>query len=196
MNEQSIGKTIRKIRLSQGRTLSEVAVKSELTKSSLSKIEQGKASPPISTLIRIASSLRVPVVDFFYEDRPDPPYVLTPKEKGITTTRDGTAFGYIYEALAIHKKNKYVEPFLLTINPDDPPGTFQHKGQEFIYMLSGMMDFTIGTDVLRLKTGDSLYFDSGLVHQTQIIGKRPVKFICVFVQDIPITKTKVRESQC
>ena len=193
MNELAVGKNIRKIRFGQGRTLTEVAEKSDLTKSSLSKIEQAQASPPISTLIRIATSLGVPIVDFFYEEQLEIPYVFTPKAKGITTARDGIEFGYVYEALALNKKDKYVEPFLLTINPEDPPGTFQHKGQEFIYMLSGTMDFTIGDDVLRLKTGDSLYFDSGIVHQTQIIGKRSARFLCVFIQDIQKAKTRARK---
>ena len=194
MNEQSIGKNIRSLRLGQGRTLTELADKSDLTKSALSKIEQGKASPPISTLIRIATSLGVSIVDFFYEEKSAPPYVLTRKDQGVTIARDGTEFGYIYEALALNKKDKSVEPFLLTINPGDPRGTFQHQGQEFIYMLSGAMDFTVGDDGLRLKAGDSLYFDSGIVHQTQIVGKRPARFICVFIQDIPATQTRAREN--
>lgn len=55
-------------------------------------------------------------------------------------------------------------------------------------------ELTIGDDVLRLKVGDSLYFDSGMVHQIQIIGKRPDKFICIFIQDIPATQTRARET--
>lgn len=63
-------------------------------------------------------------------------------------TRDGTQFGYAHEALAIGKRDRAVEPFLLTINP-----------------------------------GDSLLFDSAHNHQTRALGKKPVRFLCLFIQD-------------
>ena len=80
-------------------------------------------------------------------------------------------------------KRKAAEPFLLTIQPGDPQGEFHHQGQEFIYMLSGQMEFTIGDQRLRLGRGDSLYFDSSIVHSTRILGKRPAQFLCLFLQE-------------
>ena len=55
-------------------------------------------------------------------------------------------------------------------------------------MLSGIMDFTVGHEVIRMKAGDSLFFDSGTKHKTQIISKKPVKFICVFIQNNGVQK--------
>jgi quercetin dioxygenase-like cupin family protein len=99
-------------------------------------------------------------------------------------TRDGSKFGYSYEGLALDMKGKIGEPFLLTIRPGDPGGQFQHGGQEFIYMLSGRMEFTVGGDPLMLNPGDSLYFDPTHVHKTRVLGKQPAKFLCVFMQNI------------
>ena len=93
------------------------------------------------------------------------------------------AFGYSYEALALDMKQKAAEPFLLTIQPGDPQGEFHHAGQEFIYMLSGQMEFTVGEENIRLGPGDSLYFDSSISHGTHIIGKRPATFLCLFLQE-------------
>jgi transcriptional regulator with XRE-family HTH domain len=45
-----------------------VAKKADITKSTLSKIETGQISAPISTLIRIAKAMNLPVVLFFVED--------------------------------------------------------------------------------------------------------------------------------
>jgi len=184
MNEQSIGIHIRKLREQAGLTVTAVAQKAELTKSTLSKIETGQISPPISTLMRIAKALKVGVVEFFNEERQAPAYVFTPKGKGKIIIQDGTKFGYSYEALALDKRDKYVEPFILTIEVNDPAGEFRHEGQEFIYMLSGSMAFSIGEEQLILKAGDSLYFDSSFVHKTHVLGKTPAKFLCVFIQDI------------
>ena len=182
MNEQNIGKNIRKLRVQLGLTLADVARKADLTKSTLSKTETGQTSPPISTLIRIANAMNVPIVEFFAEEGTKPTYVLTRRNEGKIVNRNGSQFGYSYEALALGKPDKYVEPFLLTINPGDPPGQFHHSGQEFIYMLSGSMDFTVEKEQLRLKSGDSLFFDSKHLHKTHIVGKRPAKFLCIFIQ--------------
>ncbi|MBL7007148.1 MAG: helix-turn-helix domain-containing protein [Spirochaetia bacterium] len=182
MNEQTIGLTIRKIRLKAGLTLAALAKESDLTKSTLSKIENGQVSTPISTLMRVAKALDVPLADFFYEEKREPQYILTKQGKGRIVQQDGTKLGYAYEGLALEKKDKIAEPFILTINPGDPPGDFHHEGQEFIYMLSGVMEFTIGADVLKLMEGDSLYFDSAILHKTQNIGNVPARFICVFIQ--------------
>ena len=183
MDEQLIGLNIRNIRSETGSTLTAIAKKISITKSTLSKIENGQISAPISTLMRIAQALEVPVADFFHEKKEEPPYILTRNGKGKIIQHNGTKLGYAYEGLALDKKDKFVEPFILTINLCDPPGEFYHEGQEFIYMLSGIMDFTIDEEVMRLKAGDSVFFDSETNHKTQIIGKKPVKFICVFIQN-------------
>ncbi len=183
MNEQTLGLNIRNIRLEAGSTLTALAKEASLTKSTLSKIENGQISAPISTLMRVAKALNVPIADFFHEEKEDPLYIFTKSGKGRIIQHNGTELGYAYEGLALGKKDKFVEPFLLTINPGDPPGEFHHEGQEFIYMLSGIMEFTIDNEVLKLKAGDSLFFDSGAKHKTQIISKKPVKFICVFIQN-------------
>lgn len=190
MNERIIGRNIRKLRSQASLTVTAAAKKAGLTKSTLSKIETSQISPPISTLIRIAKALGVPIVDFFAEEKKEPPYVLTRQGKGQIVIGSGSQFGYSYEALALEKKHKYVEPFLLTISPDDPPGKFHHSGQEFIYMLSGCMDFTISQDKFRLKKGDSLFFDAGAVHKTHVAGKRPAKFLSIFIQDAPTKRGK------
>lgn len=132
--------------------------------------------------MRVARALEVPIAEFFYEEKEEPQYVITRKGEGSITQQSGTKFGYTYEGLALGKKDKLVEPFLLTINPGDPSGEFHHEGQEFIYMLSGEMEFTIGKDVLKLMEGDSLYFDSAILHKTQNLGSVPAIFICVFIQ--------------
>ena len=183
MDEQNIGKNIRKLRTQAGFTLTSIAKKADLTKSTLSKIETGQTSPPISTLIRIANAMNVPIVEFFADEGTKPAYVLTRRGKGQIVIQNGSQFGYSYEALALKKQHKYVEPFLLTINPDDPPGQFHHRGQEFIYMLSGVMDFTFNDEVFRLKTGDSFFFDSNHPHKTKIVGKKAAKFLCIFIQE-------------
>lgn len=181
LTEIVIGKNIREIREEKGLSLTQTAERAGLAKSALSKIETGRSSPPIATLLRIAKVLNVPIVRFFAPNSANPPYVLTRAGEGKNLSMQGSKFGYSYEALSLGKKDKKAEPFLLTIRSDDPKGFFYHDGQEFIYMLSGEMSFKIGNDELILRTGDSLYFDSRYTHSTKVVGNEDARFICVFI---------------
>ncbi len=182
MNEENIGANIRRRREEVGLTLTELARRANLTKGALSKIETGKGSPPISTVLRIAEALGSTLSELLMESEAALPYVLTRRGEGRIITRDGSRFGYSYEALALDMKHKGMEPFLMTIRPGDPPGAFQHGGQEFIYMLSGQLEFNIGPQKLRLRRGDSLYLDPSRAHGTRVVGKRPAVFLCCFIQ--------------
>ncbi|WP_437230094.1 helix-turn-helix domain-containing protein [Planctomicrobium sp. SH661] len=182
MNEHIIGINIRQLRTAAGITLTALAQKADLTKSTLSKIETGQVSAPISTFIRISDALGVRLTDIFVESKSDPPYVLTRKGKGKVITRDGSKFGYAYEALGLEISRKQFEPFLLTVHPGDDGPTFRHPGQEFIYMLSGKIEFTVGEDVLTLRPGDSLLFDPMQDHQVKVIGNVPARFLAIFAQ--------------
>lgn len=181
MDEAAIGNNIRLIRQKTGLTVTQAAALADLTKSTLSKIETGQVSPPISTLVRIAKALGVELATFFIQHETRPAVAHTPAGRGRTLTRDGSKFGYAYEALALDMPGKLAEPFLLTINPGDPTGHFKHSGQEFIHMLAGRMTFTIASQTYNLARGDSLYFDATQPHHTQVLGQTPAKFICVFI---------------
>jgi transcriptional regulator with XRE-family HTH domain len=185
MNEQTIGEQIRRLRQRSGLTLTALARDAGLTKSALSKIETGQISSPVSTLLRIAAALEVTISEFFVEAETNPPFALTRKGQGRLIARDGSQWGYSHEALAAAMRHKIGEPFLLTIKPGDPKGRFQHDGQEFIYMLSGRMEFSVGDNHFQLHPGDSLYFDPNHVHTTRVYGKQPARFVCIFMQAMP-----------
>lgn len=182
MIEKSVGENIRTIRLAARASLTEVAKRSKLTKSTLSKIENGQISSPISTLLPIAAALGVRLGEFFREIEERPRHVLTRKGKGNVIVRDGSRLGYAYEALAVDFPNKPAEPFLLTISPGDKEGCFRHKGHEFIYMLSGKINFTLGQEKMILRPGDSLYFDPTLPHALKLLSKTPARFLCLFIE--------------
>ena len=54
-----IGGRIRRIRMRQNRTLEEIANASGLTRGMITKVENGKATPAVKTLVRIADALGV-----------------------------------------------------------------------------------------------------------------------------------------
>lgn len=195
MDEATIGANIRRLRERGGCTVTQLAQAAQLSKATLSKIETGRISSPVSTLLRIADALDTPLAEFFLESDTQPPYVLTRAGQGRILSRDGSQFGYSYEALAPGLRRKHAEPFLLTIRPGDPVGEFRHGGQEFIYMLAGRLAFTVGADRLILRKGDALYFDPTLVHRTEVLGKTAARFLCLFLQDPAATPIKTRRGR-
>ena len=188
MDEKTIGANIRNVREGAKITLTDLAGRAGITKGMLSKIETGAASASISSLMSIADALGIPLGEVFREPHVDPPYTLTRKGEGDIITMDGSKFGYSYQALALDRHEKQAEPFILTINPGDPMGEFQHRGEEFIYMLEGRLEFHVGDEVIDLKAGDSLYFNPQYVHKTRVLGKKTVRYLNLFIQSPRVSK--------
>lgn len=148
VDEQTIGKNIRALREGKGLSLTEAAARAGLSKSALSKVETAQISSPISTLLAIAGALDVHLSRFFQEATQKPTHVVTRKGKAPVISRGGSQYGYAYQALALAMPDKLMEPFLLTVRPGDKRGVFKHKGQEFIYMLSGRMRMRLGGEAV------------------------------------------------
>ncbi|MBI3829049.1 MAG: helix-turn-helix transcriptional regulator [Planctomycetes bacterium] len=183
----ALGALIRSLRARRGLRLEDVAKRSGYTKGFLSKIENGRASPPIATLMRLADALSVDPAVFFRANgnglgsAGSRANVLVKPEQRARVENAGAGPGYTYWSLAAPRLHKAMEPFLLTIRPGeiDPKKTFQHPGEEFLFMLEGRMDYKVGGETFPMGPGDSLYFDSSKPHAPRPKGG-PVKFIAVF----------------
>jgi len=180
MDEIKIGRKIHQIRLQNKLTLLKIAQRTGFTKGYLSLIEQGKKSPPIATLSKIAQALNVDIAAFFEQKRPEDQITLVPKGEGKPVVRDGNIFGYRYESIAPTKRHKKMEPFIVThIFQTKKLGWFDHEGEELFYVLEGRIKFLYGDKEYLLKEGDCLYFDSSIPHRGEGVGKKPAKVLVV-----------------
>ena len=59
---------------------------------------------------------------------------------------------------------------------------FTHDGEEFVYLLSGKLECRLGDDTFVLRPGDSLYFDPSRKHSSRVFGKKPARYLCIFIQ--------------
>src|SRR6185312_15980879 len=106
---------LRDLRTRHGFSLETLAQKTGLTKGFLSLVERGLKAPSISTLLRLSETYSVSVGDLLDEQAPlDPPYSLVRRAEGRKYAKDGSLFGYRYEAIAFHKAQKKMEPFLVS----------------------------------------------------------------------------------
>ncbi len=69
-------------------------------------------------------------------------------------SKDGTKHGYTYETLSYRKKNKKMEPFLLTVNERAKEETlYNHEGEEFLLILSGTAEIILDNERFTLEKG-------------------------------------------
>jgi transcriptional regulator with XRE-family HTH domain len=178
--EKDVGKRIRSMRLQEAITLQQLASRTNLSKSLLSKIENGKVSSPVSTLFTIAKALNTKITYFFNDQDENLPIILVRKNERRQFHRINARFGYTYEALGYKRKEKLMEPFILYMDRKSAKNvTFSHPGEEILFMLEGTWEFKHGDQKLILRKGDCIYFDASIPHSGKPIGNKPIKAFMV-----------------
>lgn len=91
--------------------------------------------------------------------------------------------GYHLEDLAHLFANKTMQPIMVNLYPQDPPATLaRHGGQEFNYVLEGVVNLHWGGKVYPLKAGDCVYFDPTHEHGQSCGGDTPARFLTVIAE--------------
>lgn len=166
--EKAIGQRIGQLREHHGMTLDQLAALTGFTKGYLSKIENSKKVPPIGSLSRIARALKTEITDLLHSpgNGSDRAFCVVRAGERLPVVRGGTAFGYDYVSLADTRSHKNMEPFLFTFPSEiDKHVFFEHEGEEFIFVLSGKVEWQAGGEKVILEPGDAVYFDSRLPHR-------------------------------
>jgi len=181
LDEKEIIAKIQALRKNRGMTLERLAKKTGLTKGYLSQIENSTKAPPFSTLDKIAYALGVDITHFFVSNENEREKaritIIRPEERK-KIAPGGLRRGYGYESLAYRKAGKNMEPYLITVDSKSS-GTFQHEGEEFLFLLEGTMEFNYGGTLYRVNAGDSLYFDSGVEHSGKALSGSGVRMLCI-----------------
>jgi transcriptional regulator with XRE-family HTH domain len=186
INEAEIGKRIREFRLRKNLTLQMLADKTGYSKGYLSKVEKSDKAPPVATLSTIARELGVTVASFLGEGPQNDNICVVKKSERTLMAKTGEEFGYAWEALANPYPNKHMEPFILSYPSEDAlKHTFQHDGEEMLFVLQGKMRFKYGDKEFVLEEGDCVYFDSSILHTGEPIGDEPLKTLIVIYTGSP-----------
>ena len=177
VHELKVGERIRALRDRQGLSLRALAERSGLSINAISMIERGENSPTVGSLQLLANGLGVSITDFFTERQEQEVIFTTPTARGRSS-----ADGLVLENLGSGLRNQQLEPFLTTIMPGsgniDSPIT--HPGEEFVYCVTGSVEYAVNGNSYPLETGCSLLFDAGLPHGFRNAGSTPATLIIVF----------------
>jgi transcriptional regulator with XRE-family HTH domain len=184
----SVGQRVLMVREEKGLTLEDVAQRTGLSAEYLGQIETDQVSPPLGALIRIAKALDMMFGRFISSGEVKPFTVVRKDERRVIsrfTSAKGDEYGYTYESLAPDKKDRHMEPFMVTLVPSKArEDVSTHAGQEFIYVLEGAMEVTLEDHTDVLYPGDSIYYDSTIPHLVRCHGDKETVILAVlYAQD-------------
>lgn len=164
-----------------GLSLEQVATRAGITKSYLSKLERGLSSPTIATLLKLAQALGRNTEQLIGETEDNDDIVLVKAQDRVPFTRSKEREGYIYEAIAASRTKKAMAPFIMTPPTlvNEKTDLASHAGEEFIFLVSGVMEVIFEGRVIRLETGDSLYFNAAIPHRSRSLGQQPAQALVV-----------------
>lgn len=177
-----IGVKIRELRLRQQKTQEQIADACGISKSLLSKIENGQTSSAIATLSKISEELNVPL-SWLLEDKPEQDLVLMKKENREARVSD-SHMGYSYELLANRSKYSGVEPTIVHVTPKDlnfREEAYTHSHDEFIYVLKGNIELSYNGERHLMKEGDTAFFTGTKPHLFIPVDNEGAQVLTLFI---------------
>jgi transcriptional regulator with XRE-family HTH domain len=153
-------------------SLEEVAERSGLSAEQIERIENNTNFPSLAPLIKIARVLGVRLGTFLDDQSELGPVICRKndscEDNGISFSNNATtAHKHMeYHSLSQDKSGRHMEPFLIDIAPSKNVNFIlsTHEGEEFIYVLKGIVEINYGKYTYVLEEGDSIYYDSIVAH--------------------------------
>lgn len=174
---------LKALRRRHGLSLEQLACRTDLTKSYLSKLERGLSEPSISTVLKISEAYGIGVAQLVGD-------AATIQEESVSVVRvaervplqqNGDARDQRYQSIAGKRLVRKMEPFVV-----HPPRVFmeadvesRHSGEELMVVLRGAIEVEVGHVTARLERGDSIYFDSEIPHRMRTIGRGVAEVLVV-----------------
>jgi mannose-6-phosphate isomerase-like protein (cupin superfamily) len=149
----------------------------------ISRIESGLVMPSIGTLQEIADSLKADI-GYFFKGEETKTYVITrrgTRKVSIVNRGPKGKVTYGLELLAEGMENPFMEPCIVTeyAKAGEEFQLAKHDGQEFIYVLGGKLELTLGEEKFTLNEGDAAYFLGEIPHGGRSLGKRTARTLNV-----------------
>jgi len=183
------GEIIRSLRRGLGLTLSAISQRTGLAVSTLSKLEKGHVSLSYDKLMLLSKALQVDMAELL---EPSPhvggPHAGSYGRRVVQRAGEGQlvetrSYRQLYLAtellhkrfapIVVELRARSIEEFLAEFGE-----LIRHPGEEFVYVLEGEVDFHSDLYApLRLKAGDSMYFDSEMGHAYLKASDHPCRVV-------------------
>ena len=160
-----IGERLAQMRKARGLSVQAAANQAGLSAPFVSRVERGTARPAIAALKRLTAVYGASMLAFFNLQAPSRALVR-PRDRRVFT-----AAGVRIELLAFGGQLHMEAQLFLVAPRASSGGSYNHEGEEFIYMLSGKFEIWLDeVERYLLEPGDSLYFNSIRSHRWGCVG--------------------------
>src|SRR5690349_15378279 len=176
---------LKRLRELKGTTLEQLADRTGLTKSYLSKVERGISVPSIAAALKLADAFGVGVGELFGVDSKAEDYAVVRKDQRKPFSRPGESAGYYYEAIAPGLTPGQFEAFVMHPPREEAAGLagFEHGGQEMIFVLKGGIEVFFPHSSEKLTSGDSIVFSGRVPHRILSLGRDRAETLVIITNE-------------
>ena len=180
-----VGEKIKALREDKTITIEELAQRSGLAIEQIERIENNIDIPSLAPLIKIARVLGVRLGTFLDDQDEVGPVVCRKKEAKDAISFSNNAIHsrkhMEYHSLSKSKADRHMEPFIIDVMPTEDTDFVlsSHEGEEFIYVLNGVVEINYGKNTYILEEGDSIYYDSIVAHHVHAAADNKARILGV-----------------
>jgi transcriptional regulator with XRE-family HTH domain len=164
---------IRSLRQAQGWSLDALAERSNLSPSTISRIETGKRAISLDVLLPLARALQVDLESLLEGESEDPDVVIRPVAStrlGVTTWPLSKPTGNtIAVKMRLQPRKQRHEPRV-------------HPGHDWFFVLSGRIRLTLGERTIWVEAGEAAEFSTMTPHCVDAVGG-PAELVMIFDRD-------------
>lgn len=182
---------LKMLRKQLGLSLQDLADRTELTKSYLSKVERGLSTPSIATAMKLAGALSVDVNQLFSVAQGEEPVAVVRVADRVPVAQgsrggeaDDRADQPRYEILSPRGGHAGLVPFMIA-----PPAEFaasdykEHEGEEFLFVHRGKVEIDFADHKVMLSVGDAVHFNARIPHRIRSVGAQQAEVLLVVGAD-------------
>ncbi|MFC3740409.1 helix-turn-helix domain-containing protein [Paractinoplanes deccanensis] len=164
-----VGARLRHVRVRRGLTLTALAELTGISKSTLSRLENGQRRPGLDLLVPIARVHRMPLDQLVGAPATgDPRIAFAPRESNGRTVVPLTPHPGSLQAWKVVVPAEQSEPAVRV-----------HEGHEWLYVLSGSLRLVLGDHDIVMRGGETAEFDTRVPHWFGSTGERPVEILSI-----------------
>ncbi len=160
----NLGDKVRSLRKKLGMTQKELAEQVGLTPSFISQLEKNLISPSLDSLLRLSEKLDTQPIYFLTDEQSGPwqKMIIKPKERQEVHLKGAKVAEVKLQLLVSDVLNRRMEPYLVSLKKGGKinGNLFNHRGDEFAYVMEGDVEVEIQGEKQVLRQGDSIYIGS------------------------------------
>jgi quercetin dioxygenase-like cupin family protein len=162
-----VGKRINLLREERGISIENLSNLTGFDPKRLEEIENGNEQPQLGTVMKLSKSLDA-AVGRLVSGIGNRLYSITrsneKKEISRSSSKTNKKNIYSYMSLAPEVQGRHMEALIVQLEKCEEKEISVHDGEEFIYVLDGTANLTIGKEGYDLEPGDSAYYLSTTSH--------------------------------